>query len=112
MRVRRQHAPSVTPRDVSDGRASGLMVRECFEWVIGAGIAVVQWSGTIDFRSTGAMAASYVRLKAQITVAAVAVWLPRKWGGLTLLKFWTKRRLRRSVQRGVPRLALHSFALR
>jgi hypothetical protein len=112
MRVRRQQAPSDTPRDVSDGRASGLMVKEFFERVIRARIAVVQWSGTIDFGLTGAMAAPYVRLKAQITVAAIAVWIPRGWGGLTLLKVWTKSRFRRFVQRGVPRLAAHSFALR
>jgi len=62
MRVRRQYAPC----DASDGRVSGLMVRELFERV--------QWSGTIDFGSTGAMAAPYVRLKTQSTVA-VALWI-------------------------------------
>ena len=83
MRARRQYAPSDTPRDVSDGAVSGLMMREFFERV--------QWSGTIDFRSTGAMAAPYVRLKTQSTVATVAVWIRHGWGGLTLLRFWTKQ---------------------
>ena len=83
MKARRQYAPSNTLRDVFFCQASGLMMREFFE--------CVQWSGTIDFRSTGAMAAPYVRLKAQSTVAAIAVWIRHGWGGLTLLQFWTKQ---------------------
>jgi hypothetical protein len=83
MSVRRQYAPRDIPRDASDGRTSGLTVREFFERV--------QWSGTIDFRSTGAMAAPSVRLKTQSTVAAIAMWIRHGWGGLTLLQFWTRR---------------------